>query len=104
MSGGGEIVLAFFWREEIADVSDLLPEGIDGPRGLCTEMGFKLCEGHFDGIEVGAIGWQEHDPCAFRLDGLLGGLALVGWQIVHDDDIAFVEGWGELFLDISLED
>ncbi len=67
-------------------------------------MGFKLCEGHFDGIEVGAIGWQEHDPCAFRLDGLLGGLALVGWQIVHDDDIAFVEGWGELFLDISLED
>jgi hypothetical protein len=67
-------------------------------------MGFKLCEGHFDGIEVGAIGWQEQDPGAPCLDGLLGGLALVGWQIVHDDDIAFVEGWGELFLDVSFED
>ena len=38
------------------------------------------------------------------LDGFLGGLALVGRQIVQDDDIAFVEGWCELLLDIGLED
>ena len=38
------------------------------------------------------------------LDGFLGGLALVGRQIVHDDDIAFVEGRGELGFDIGLED
>jgi hypothetical protein len=60
--------LAFCTIEEIADVPDLLPEGIDG------------------------------------LDGFLGGLALVGRQIVQDDDIAFVEGWCELLLDIGLED
>jgi hypothetical protein len=60
--------LAFCRIEEIADVPDLLPEGIDG------------------------------------LDGFLGGLALVGRQIVQDDDIAFVEGWCELLLDIGLED
>jgi len=29
---------------------------------------------------------------------------LVGRQIVHDDDIAFVEGWCKLLLDIGLED
>ena len=28
----------------------------------------------------------------------------MGRQIVHDDDIAFVEGWCELLLDIGLED
>ena len=38
------------------------------------------------------------------LDGFLGGLALVGRQIVHDDDIAFVEGRGEFFFDIGFED
>ena len=38
------------------------------------------------------------------LDRLLGGLALVGRQIVHDHDIAFGEGWSEFFLDVSLED
>jgi hypothetical protein len=46
--------LAFRRLEEIADVPDLLPEGIDGPDGFCAEMGFKLCEGHFDWIEVRA--------------------------------------------------
>jgi hypothetical protein len=35
---------------------------------------------------------------------VFGGLALVDCQIVDDGDIAFVEGWGELFLDIGLED
>ena len=29
---------------------------------------------------------------------------LVGGQIVHDDDIAFFEGWDELGLDIGFED
>ena len=72
--------MAFRRLEEIADVPDLLPEGIDGPDGFCVEMGFKLCEGHFDWIEVRAIGWQEQDPCTPGLDGFLGGLALVGRQ------------------------
>jgi hypothetical protein len=31
---GDEVVLAFCRLEEIADVPDLLPEGIDGPDGL----------------------------------------------------------------------
>ena len=83
---------------------DLLPEGIDGPDRFCAEMGFKLCKGHFDGVEVGTVGRQEQDPCAPGLDGFLGGLALVGRQIVHDHDIALGESWRELFLDIGLED
>ena len=76
--------MAFGWPEEIADVPDLLPEGIDGPDGFCAEISFKLGEGHFDRIEVRAVGWQEQDPCTPGLDGFLGGLALVGGQIVHD--------------------
>ena len=74
--------MAFCRLEKIADVPDFLPEGIDGPDGFCAEMGFKLCEGHFDRIKLRAIGRQEQDPCAPGLDGLLGSLALVGRQIV----------------------
>jgi len=86
--GDGELVLAFVRREEIADAPDLLPEGIDGPDSLGAEMGFRLCEGHFDRIEVGTVGRQEQDPGTSGLDGLLGGLALVGRQIVQNDDAA----------------
>ena len=96
--------MAFFGREEIADVADLLPEGIDGSDGFCAQMGFKLCEGHFDRIKVGAIRWQEKDSWTPGLDGLFSGLALVGRQIVHDDDIAPVKCRHELGLDIGLED
>lgn len=96
--------MAFLWLEEIADVPDLVPEGIDGSDRFGTQMGFELCEGHLDRIKVRTIGWQEQDPRALGRDGLLGGLTLVGRQIIHDDDIAFVESWCELFLDIGLED
>src|SRR5215471_628488 len=104
ISGGGEVVSAFFWLVEIANVPDLLPESIDGSGGLCAQMSFKLCEGHLDGIEIGTVGRQEQDPGAPCLNCLLRGLALMGRQIIHDDDIAFFEGWGELFLNVSLED
>jgi hypothetical protein len=56
ISGGGEGVLPFRGLEEVADVPDLVPEGIDGPEGFCAEMGYKPCEGHFDRIEVRAMG------------------------------------------------
>jgi hypothetical protein len=81
MSGGSEVVLAFCRLEEIADVPDLLPESVDGPDGFCAQMGFELCEGHFDRITVRAIGRQEQDPCTRGPDGFLGGLAFVGRQI-----------------------
>jgi hypothetical protein len=76
ISGGGEVVLAFWRLEEITDVADLRPEGVDGPDGFCAKMSFKLREGHFDRIEVRAIGWQDriHAPLAsmaFAAAGLL---------------------------------
>ena len=47
--------MAFVRIEEIADAPDLLPEGVDGPDGGCPQMGFKLCEGHFDRVKVGGL-------------------------------------------------
>jgi hypothetical protein len=67
-------------------------------------MGFELGAGDLDRIKVGTVGRQEQVPRTAGLDGLLGGLALVGRQIVHDDDIAFLESRRELGFDIGLED
>jgi hypothetical protein len=47
VSGGGEVVLAFYRLEEIAGAPDLPPEGIDGPDGLCAQLSFKLRQGSF---------------------------------------------------------
>jgi hypothetical protein len=55
---------------------DFLPEGIDGPDGFCTQMGFEVCEGHLDRIKVRTVRRQEKNPGASGPDGLLGGLAL----------------------------
>ena len=96
--------MAFLRLEEITDAPDLLPEGVDGSDGSCAEMGFELCKGHLDRVEVGTIGRREQDPGTLAVIAPFGGLALMGRQIIHDHDIALGEGWGELFFDISLED
>jgi hypothetical protein len=58
-------------------------------------------EGHFDGIEIGTVGRQEQNPCAPVANGFFGGLAFMRRQIVHDDDVAGLEGRGGLGFDIG---
>src|SRR3984885_2885261 len=89
---GVEVVLAFFWAEQIADLSDSFPESVDGSDGLGAQMGLELGEGHFDWIEIWTIGGQEQDPCAPGANGLVSGRAFMGRQVVHDDDVARLEG------------
>ena len=48
--------MPFRGLEEVVDVPDLVPEGTDSPEGFSAEMGYKPCEGHFDRIEVRAMG------------------------------------------------
>jgi hypothetical protein len=67
-------------------------------------MGFELGKGHFDGIEVGAIGWEEEEPGAAFFEDGVGLLAFVTREIVEDDHVAGLERGGELGFDIGLED
>jgi len=92
------------WGEEATDMADGMPQLVDGPDGLCAKQGFELGEGHFDGVEIGAVGRQEEDPCSSVADELFHERALVSGQVVHDDDIALVQGWSQMGLDIGLED
>ena len=101
---GLEVVCAFFWGEEIADLADGVPEFVDGAHGHGAQVRLEFGEGHFDRIEVGAVGRQKHKPSASLADGLFGRGAFVGGQVVQNDDVAFFEGRGELGLDVGVED
>ena len=99
-----EVVPALFWCVKITDRSDGLPESVDGSCACLAQMGLEFGEGHFDGIEIGAVGREEEEPGAACFEDGLGLFAFVGWQIVEDDHVAWPQCRGELGLDIGLED
>ena len=68
-------------------------------------MRFEFGEGHFNRIEVGAVGGQEQEPATAVSQGLCGGrrLDFVGGQIVEDDNGARIEGRSRLGFDTGVE-
>ena len=69
--------------------------------GGARKKGLELGEGHFDGIEVGAVGRQVAQACAGGFDGLSDAMDFVGRQIVHDDDLARPQLGDERLFDIG---
>lgn len=62
--------------------------------GSCTdpaEMSLELGEGHFDRVEIWAVGRQKQEPTSVGLEQRRGLVALVGGQVVEDDDGAGLE-------------
>jgi hypothetical protein len=45
---GDEVVSAFLWLEQIADGTDVSPQGLIGSGGGLADQGFQLGEGMFD--------------------------------------------------------
>ena len=74
------------WSEEVTDFTDGFDELIEGSRADAAQICFQLREGHFDGVEVGALGGQEQEPTSVGLEHLRGGIAFVGGQVVEDHD------------------
>jgi len=66
-------------------------------------MGLEFCKGHFDRVEIGAVGRQEEKPRPFLAKALGRLCALVNSQIVENDNVAFGQGRRELGLDIGIE-
>ena len=96
-------VPALLGSEEITDVADGLPKGLDGPGSSFAQQLLEFGEGQFDRIEVWRIGRQEERPGAAILNELCNTRSFVRGQIVHDDDIALRKRGSELRLDIRLK-
>ena len=98
---GGEVVGAFLRGEAAKGVGDGLPEVGDGSRSGGAKRSFELGEGHFDGIEVGAIWRQVSQARPGGLDRLSDAMNLVRGQIVHDHDVARPQLGSERLFDIG---
>lgn len=67
-------------------------------------MGFEFGEGHFDGIQIGAVRRQEQEPRTPFLEDGLGLFAFMAGEIVEDHHVAALKRWSQLGFDIFLED
>ena len=66
-------------------------------------MSFEFGEGHFDRIEIGAVGRQKQEPAATLAQCFGGALALVCGQVVEDHDGSGIKRRGQLRLDVGVE-
>ena len=96
--------MAFPWSKEVEKFSDLSPCVFDSSWRCASHEVFELGEDLLDGIEIGAVGWQEDEVCAFGPDGLARRLSLMAAEIIEDDDISLDQGRSEHLLDIGGED
>ena len=67
-------------------------------------MGLEFGEGHFDRVEVRAVRRQEQEPSSTLLKERLGFCAFVAGEVVQDHNVARMQCWGELGLDVGVED
>ncbi len=79
------------------------PDGLDGALLSLSEQRFKLGKDLFDRVQIGAVGRQKYQPCAGGAYGVADCLVFVGAKIVHDHNIAGLEGGDEDLLDIGKE-
>ena len=63
--------------EQIADVPEGLKQRVKGSGSDTSQMGLEFREGHFDGVEIGAVGGQEQEPATALSQGLCRALALM---------------------------
>jgi len=66
-------------------------------------MGLEFGEGHFDRVQMGAVGRQEQEPGASRLEAVLCSVAFVAAEVIRDDNVGPIEGGRKLGLDIEVE-
>jgi hypothetical protein len=96
-----EVVGVLCRLEEIEQPSDPVPNGLDGPRFGFSEECFERGKNLLDQIEVWRVGRREQQMSASRADQLPQHGALVGLQIVQDDNIPAPKRWSQSLLDIG---
>jgi hypothetical protein len=79
-------------------VGDTFEERVVGPSRELSEERLHLRPRQLDRIEVRRVRRKKEELCAMRLDALADAKALVGGEIVHDDDVAVAQlGAQDLF-------
>lgn len=95
---------AFIGRELVEELADSRPQCGNGAFGGLPQQRFELGEEQFDRVEVWRIGWQVEQFGTTLADDLAHTGDLVGWQVVHHDDVARRERRRQALLDPRLRE
>src|SRR5690606_677313 len=68
-----------------------------------SDQGLEFGKGHLDGVEIGAVGRQEHEPGANVPQGFCCLRAVMAGEIIQNDNVTPVQRWGELGVYVGLE-
>ena len=94
-----DVAGALLGWEEVEQGSDFAPSLFYGARVGFSKQRLKLGEHHFDGVQVGAVRWQEKEMSAGGPDCSANARIFVTSEIVEHDDIARLEVGYETLLD-----
>ena len=98
-----DIVCAFGWLEAGQQLSDALPETVNGSLFCLSQKQFELGKDLLDGVQVRRVCGQEEQVCTCGPDHTPDLVALMACEVVHDNDIAGLERGDQNLFDIGLE-
>jgi hypothetical protein len=98
-----EVVGALLWCEGFEDLTDCGRDGLNGAGRTFAQQMLKLGKDLLDWVQVRRVFGQQEKLGAGCSNELAHGFALVAAEIVHDDDIAGLQGGDEDLLDINSE-
>lgn len=74
-----------------------------GALGRLPQMSLEFGKGHFDGVQIGAVGGKVEQGGIAGLNGLVDSGHFVRGKVVADDDVAAVKFRGEHLLEVGQE-
>jgi hypothetical protein len=77
---------------------------VQGAGGPLTQMSFEFGESQFNGVEIGAVGWQVADANTPTREKWADDLDFVGGEVVEDERAALAQLRTERLLKIGRED
>lgn len=95
---------AVLGSEGVESIGQGWEEFIEGASGCLTEVGFEFGEGHFDGVEIWAVGRQVTQAGPLGRDECLDILYFMGGEVIEDDNVTFSEDGAENVLEVGGKD
>src|ERR1700745_4347710 len=95
-----EVVFTFLRCEGVEEAGEGGGDGLGGARSFFAQQMVELGEELLDGVEVGRVFRQEEELGPGGSDGLTYGFAPVAAEVVHHDDLIWLERGGENLLDM----
>ena len=95
-----EVVRTFVFGKAINELSQSTPQSFNGSLFIFAQQRFEFGKDLLNRIEVWAVRWQIEQFCARRFERFSNAFRLVTAQIVHHNDVAWLQRRNQLLSDV----